>query len=160
MYIAKSWHFVWLEARFTVSILWWVRSFFVWRFQFNVSCISRFSSISYCSNMKVRVFKSLSSLQDESKRLLWLYNNSLASILTISSSLGSLLEYRASPSRAEKRRSYVPQFRNKRLWNAISLHVYANLKFTTVSHGECWRHISGHPMFSVNADLKLSIREF
>ena len=63
--------------------------------------------------------------------------------LTISRSLISLLEYRASPSRAEKRHSY-PNLGNKLLCNTISSNVYAHLKFTTVSQGERWRHISGH----------------
>ena len=80
--------------------------------------------------MKVRASKSSSLLQDESEQLSWQYNGSLASILTISRSLGSILEYKASAFRAFT--SY-PTLGNKL---SLKCHfVYADLKLTAVSHG-------------------------
>ena len=109
-------------------------------------------------NMKVRASKSSSLLQDKSEQLLWSYNGSLAPILTISSLLGSLVEYRASPSRAFTRgKMQLPTSRKQNFhempfrlrWSNIHSHL-SQLTLTSYlgSHH--------HSTFNVNTDLKLS----
>ena len=80
--------------------------------------------------MKVRASKSSPLLQDEYEQLSWQYNSSLASILTISRSLGSILEYRTLPPRAF---TNYPTLGNKL---SLKCHfIYVDLKLTAVSHG-------------------------
>ena len=84
--------------------------------------------------------------------------NGLASILTISRSIGSLVEYWASLSRAE--REQLPKSRKQ---TSLKHHFVEHLRWSKIHY--ClsrWTLTSylrshDHLTFSVNADLKLSI---
>ena len=112
--------------------------------------------------MKVRASKSSSSLQDESKRQSWSsYNSALVSI-TISRSLGSLLEYRASPLRGFTSKEKMQLLNSKK-------HVFSETSFrrtfTLIYNSpppftvnvDSYRGSHDHATFAVNADLKFSI---